>query len=528
MIPSTPYPVLPLQHTVLFPHVVMPVTVMGGQAVATIEAALTRDDRTLVAAVPRDPQNPTPAVSDLYPTATLAVVARVMQRQDNALPVLLQGVDRVTLAETTASPPYLQATVTPLPALHDASDETIARFRHLQELVRQAVQHMGPMPAEMAALLMRTEDPAALAYVVATMLNLETEPAMALLATDDLSHLLQQVYERLTKEVRILELQQKIAGEAHVELDKTQREYVLRQQLKQIQKELGEDDGQSEVALLRQRLEEADLPPEVRSELEREVSRLQRLTPAAPDYQVARSYLEFALELPWTTMTTDQHDIAQAQAILNEDHFGLDTVKERIIEHLAVMHLKSDATSPILCFVGPPGVGKTSLGHSIARALGRRFERFSLGGVHDEAELRGHRRTYIGALPGHILQAIRRAGVRNPVLMLDEVDKLGRDFRGDPASALLEVLDPAQNQTFRDHYLDVPFDLSHTLFICTANTLETIPGPLLDRMEILTLPGYSEEEKLKIARQYLIPRQVENTGLQPEQLPLTDLAIRRI
>ncbi|MEE8292277.1 MAG: LON peptidase substrate-binding domain-containing protein, partial [Candidatus Tectomicrobia bacterium] len=476
----------------------------------------------------RDPELQTPGVHDLYPTATLAVVTRVIQRQEGALQVLLQGVERVTLSRATESTPYLQAEVTPLPALHDASDETIALLRNIQELVRQAVQHMGPVPDDMAALLMRTQEPATVAYVVATMLNLDTKQAMALLATDDLPRLLQQVYEHLARAVRILELRQKIAGEAQVELDQTQRAYVLRQQLKHIQKELGEGDGQSEVELLRQRLEEADLPPEVRPELERELMRLQRLAPAAPDYQVAHSHLEFALALPWVSMTTDRPDLAQAEAMLNEDHFGLDTVKERIIEHLAVLHLKPDATSPILCFVGPPGVGKTSLGHAIARAMGRRFERFSLGGVHDEAALRGHRRTYIGALPGRILHAIRRAGVRNPVLMLDEVDKLGRDFRGDPASALLEILDPAQNQTFRDHYLDVPFDLSHTLFICTANTLETIPGPLLDRMEILTLPGYSEEEKLDIARQYLVPRQVEHTGLQPGQLSLTDATIRRI
>jgi ATP-dependent Lon protease len=380
----------------------------------------------------------------------------------------------------------------------------------------------------MASLLEQTEDPAALAYLIAAMLNLETKEAIALLTLDDLTRLLQEVYERFSKEVQILELQRKIAGETKVEIDKTQREYILRQQLKQIKKELGEDDEENEVEQLRQRLNETELPEEVRSELERELSRLQRLAPAAPDYQVLRGYLEFALELPWTATTTDQHDLIRAQEILNQDHFGLDDVKDRIIEHLAVMHLKPDAPSPILCFVGPPGVGKTSLGQSIARALDRRFERFSLGGVHDEAELRGHRRTYVGALPGRILQAMRRAGVRNPVVMLDEVDKLGRDFRGDPASALLEILDPAQNHTFRDHYLDLPFDLSRTFFICTANTLETIPGPLLDRMEILSLAGYSEEEKREIARQYLIPRQIEQTGLQPDQLSLSDTVLQRI
>jgi ATP-dependent Lon protease len=360
------------------------------------------------------------------------------------------------------------------------------------------------------------------------MLNLEMEEAVNLLGEESLLALLRQVHQRLAQEVHILELRQKIAGDAKSELDKTQREYILRQQLQQIKKELGEDSEQDEVELLRQQLKETELPDEIRAELERELNRLQRLNPAAPDYQVLRSYLEFALELPWSDKTTDQLDLEQAQDILNEDHFGLNDVKDRIIEHLAVMALKPDATSPILCLVGPPGVGKTSLGQSVARALGRRFERFSLGGVHDEAELRGHRRTYVGALPGRILQAVRRAGVSNPVLMLDEVDKLGRDFRGDPASALLEILDPAQNHTFRDHYLDLPFDLSHTLFLCTANTLETIPGPLLDRIEILHLPGYSEEEKLKIAQQYLMPRQIERTGLTSEQLPLAEAALRRL
>jgi ATP-dependent Lon protease len=423
---------------------------------------------------------------------------------------------------------YLQAAATPLPTLESESEESIALFRNIRELVGKAVQQLGGVPEEMAPLLMQAEKPATLAYLVATMLNLEMEEAVNLLGEESLLALLRQVHQRLAQEVHILELRQKIAGDAKSELDKTQREYILRQQLQQIKKELGEDSEQDEVELLRQQLKETELPDEIRAELERELNRLQRLNPAAPDYQVLRSYLEFALELPWSDKTTDQLDLEQAQDILNEDHFGLNDVKDRIIEHLAVMALKPDATSPILCLVGPPRVGKTSLGQSVARALGRRFERFSLGGVHDEAELRGHRRTYVGALPGRILQAVRRAGVSNPVLMLDEVDKLGRDFRGDPASALLEILDPAQNHTFRDHYLDLPFDLSHTLFLCTANTLETIPGPLLDRMEILHLPGYSEEEKLKIAQQYLMPRQIERTGLTSEQLPLAEAALRRL
>ena len=525
---QTSYPVLPLKNTILFPHILMPVAVGRPQSAAAVEAAQAAEEKKLIVAVQRDPHKQPQNVDDLYPVATIGVVTRIVQRQDNVIQVLLQGVERIRLERLSDTTPFLQAQGTPLPALHDTSDESIALVRNVRALVRRAVQDLHSLPEELATLLEQTEDPAALAYLIATMLNLETKEAMALLALDDLTRLLQGVYERFSKEVQILELQRKIAGETKVEIDKTQREYILRQQLKQIKKELGEDDEENEMEQLRQRLNETELPEEVRAELERELSRLERLAPAAPDYQVLRGYLEFALELPWTAMTTDQHDLVKAQEILNQDHFGLDDVKDRIIEHLAVMHLKPDAPSPILCFVGPPGVGKTSLGQSIARALERRFERFSLGGVHDEAELRGHRRTYVGALSGRILQAMRRAGVRNPVVMLDEVDKLGRDFRGDPASALLEILDPAQNHTFRDHYLDLPFDLSRTFFICTANTLETIPGPLLDRMEILSLSGYSEEEKREIARQYLIPRQIEQTGLQPDQLSLSDAVLQRI
>jgi ATP-dependent Lon protease len=522
------YPVLPLKSTVLFPHILIPVAVGRPQSVAATEAALAMEDKTLIAAVQRDPQVQNPGLADLYPTATLAVVKRVIQRQENVLQLLIQGVERVKLDHAMQTTPYLQVAVSVLPEPGDATPEVTALFRNIQALVRQAVRHLETIPEDMANLLINTAEPVKLAYLIATVLNIDTEQEMQLLEMDSLQQLLQRVYEHLSREVQILELRQKIAGETQIELDKAQREYVLRQQLKQIKKELGEDDEQNDVELLRQRLAEMALPDEVRKELERELSRLQRLAPAAPDYQVLRSYLEFALELPWTTATPDQLDLNRAQQILNEDHFGLEDVKDRIIEHLAVMQLKPEANSPILCFVGPPGVGKTSLGHSIARALGRRFERFSLGGVHDEAELRGHRRTYIGALPGRILQAMRRVGMRNPVLMLDEVDKLGRDFRGDPAAALLEILDPAQNHTFRDHYLDLPFDLSKVFFICTANALETIPGPLLDRLEIMTLPGYSEEEKLEIAQRYLVPRQLENTGLLPEQMPLTEAVLRRM
>ena len=333
----------------------------------------------------------------------------------------------------------------------------------------------------------------------------------------------------LSHELQVLQLRSKIANEAQSEMSKEQRDYLLRQQLRAIQKELGDENPeQSEIALLRERFSKADLPEDVRKEVERELARLERLPSASPDYNVIRTYLDIVLELPWKTATEDVLDIARARQILDEDHYDLREVKERILEHLSVLKLNPTAKSPILCFVGPPGVGKTSLGQSIARALGRKFERLSLGGLHDEAELRGHRRTYIGAMPGRIIQAMRRAGVNNPVLMLDEVDKVGRDFRGDPAAALLEILDPEQNRNFRDNYLDLPFDLSKGFFITTANTLDTIPQPLLDRMELLRLAGYSEEEKIEIAKRYLIPRQLKETGLKPEDCVITDEALKTI
>jgi len=522
------YPVLPLKSTVLFPHILLPVAVGRPMSVAAAEATLASEDKRLVAAVQRDPQTQTPELADLYPTATLAVVKRVIQRHENVLQLVLQGVERVELLPDVDSSDYMRVAVRPLAEPEDNSAEVTALFRNIQDLVRQAVQYLDTIPEDMANLLINTVEPVKLAYLIATVLNIDTQQEIELLMADNLRPLLEQIAEHLSREVQILSLRRKIAGETQVELDKAQREYVLRQQLRQIKKELGEDEDQDDVDVLRERLAETELPDEVRKELEREVARLQRLTPMAPDHQVLRSYLEFALELPWTAATVDHLDLKGAQNILNEDHFGLDDIKDRIIEHLAVMQLKPEAPSPILCFVGPPGVGKTSLGHSIARALGRRFERFSLGGVHDEAELRGHRRTYIGSLPGRILQAIRRSEVRNPVLMLDEVDKLGRDFRGDPAAALLEILDPAQNHMFRDHYLDLPFDLSNVFFICTANTLDTVPAPLIDRLEIMTLAGYSAEEKLEIAWRYLLPRQVERNGLLAEQLPLSEAALRVI
>jgi ATP-dependent Lon protease len=377
---------------------------------------------------------------------------------------------------------------------------------------------------------MSANDPVRLAYFLGSLLNLGVEQEQAMLEANTVDELAQLAYGYLSHELEIMQLRSKIASEAQTEIDKSQRDYILRQQMKAIQKELGDDEGgeRAEAEMLRERLEKADLPDEVRKEAERELRRMEKLPSSAPDFHVIRTYLEFVLELPWRKSTEDKLDLLEARRVLDEDHYGLEDIKERILEFLAVIKLRPDAKSPILCFVGPPGVGKTSLGRSIARALGREFERLSLGGVRDEAELRGHRRTYIGAMPGRIIQSIRRAGVNNPVMMLDEIDKVGADYRGDPASALLEILDPQQNNSFRDHYLDLPFDLSKVFFIATANQLGPIPAPLRDRMEIIQLSGYSDREKLNIARQYLVPRQVRENGLDEERFVITDAALTLI
>ena len=411
-----------------------------------------------------------------------------------------------------------------MPDPTDKSTEIDALQRAMMDVAGQIQAMTHPeAQASIAQILSQFEDPLNQAYLLSSMINLEVEKEQQLLETNTRLAAVRLMHELLLHEAQILELRQKIASQAQSEMSREQREYHLRQQLKAIQQELGEGDGeQAELVELRKRLEEAGLPDDVRKEAERELDRLERMPTAAPDYQMTRTYVELILELPWSKLTADNLDLARARTVLDEDHYDLKEVKQRIVEQLAVLKLNPGAKAPILCFVGPPGVGKTSLGQSIARALERKFERMSLGGLHDESELRGHRRTYIGAMPGRILQAVRRAGVRNPVLMLDEVDKLGHDYRGDPAAALLEILDPAQNFEFRDNYLNLPFDLSKTLFIATANTLDTIPRPLLDRMEILRLSGYSAEEKLQIAKRYLVPRQLKDAGLAESEVTIPD------
>jgi ATP-dependent Lon protease len=523
-------PLLPLKNSVLFPSVVMPLTVGRPLSVAAIEAVLAREDKELIVAAQRDASVDTPGPHDFVSIGTTAVVKRMARRPDGTLDLMVQGMERAVIVKIEQTAAYLTARVrlAPLPDARNAEIEAL--HRAIIELARRAIELAQPnAPAEFLQMLTTNEDPLRLVYVLASLLPLDLPQEQAVLEAPTRLDAMRLLHTSLLHELQVLELRQQITSQAQDAMSRQQREYLLRQQLRAIQEELGEQNPeQAEAAALRQRLAEANLPEAVRTEAARELARMERLPAAAPDYHVIRTYLDVILYLPWQKSTTDQLDLVRARQVLDEDHFDLKEVKERILEHLGVLKLNPAAHAPILCFVGPPGVGKTSLGQSIARALGRAFERLSLGGMHDEAELRGHRRTYIGALPGRILLALRRAQANNPVLMLDEVDKLGRDFRGDPAAALLEILDPAQNHTFRDNYLDLPFDLSKVFFITTANTLDTIPQPLLDRMEVLGLSGYSAEEKMEIARRYLIPRQLAATGLTAEQFSLTDAALRHV
>lgn len=523
-------PLLPLKNTVLFPHLLMPLAVGRPSSIAAVEAALATEDKELVVVAQRDASVESPSQDDLYTVGTKAVIRKMSRPNEGAMELLVLGLERVVILKVENTGSYLTARVMPSPLPQDGGPEVEALHGAIIELAQKAIELAQPQaPVELSRMLASSDDPLRLVYLLASIMSLDLDKEQSLLEAPTRVDALRLMHGYMAHEIQVLELRSKIANTARSEMSKEQREYLLRQQLRAIQQELGEKNPeQAEAEMLRERLEKADLPEEVRKEVERELSRLERLPSASPDHHVLRSYIELVLELPWRKSTEDHLDLARARQILDEDHYNLKEVKERILEHLAVLKLNPQAKAPILCFVGPPGVGKTSLGQSIARALGRKFERMSLGGLHDEAELRGHRRTYIGAMPGRLIQAIRRAGANNPVLMLDEIDKLGRDFRGDPAAALLEVLDPEQNKSFRDNYLDLPFDLSRVLFITTANTLDTIPQPLLDRMEVIRLPGYTEEEKIEIAKRYLIPRQVKEAGLTPEQVTFPDETIKNI
>jgi ATP-dependent Lon protease len=507
--------VLPLRGTVLFPQAVMPLGAGRASSVRLIEEAL-QAGRLVGTVAQRDPSDDAPTRAGLHDVGTVTVVHKALKQPDGSLRIVAQGLGRFRIVELVQTEPYLKARIEAVVEDESGDDvELQALVRSVTSLFENVVALSPTLPDELVGVIANVDGPGALAdLVAATLPNLALPLKQELLETVSVKERLSKLATALGKEAEVLQLGSKIQSEVQSEMSKTQREYYLREQLKAIQKELGEgDDRTQEIDTLREKIQAAGMPDEARAEALRELDRLAKMPPAAAEYTVARTYIDWLVAMPWKHQTTDDVDIAKARAILDEDHEGLDKIKDRILEYLAVKKIRPEGKDPILCFVGPPGVGKTSLGKSIARALGRKFHRISLGGMRDEAEIRGHRRTYIGALPGQIAQGLRRAGTKNPVLMLDEIDKLGMDFRGDPASALLEVLDPEQNSTFRDHYLDVPFDLSRVLFITTANVMDTVPGPLRDRMEIIPLAGYTEEEKVTIAQKHLVPKQAREHGL---------------
>jgi ATP-dependent Lon protease len=516
-------PVVPLRGAVVLPMTVAPLGVSRPISVEAVNKALASDRMVLLLLQKTDSDQP--AMDDLHRVGTVAII-RQMAKGDGGMRVLVEGVARARAEFLQNEKGHLTALIKSLPEPSERSLEIDAHVRRLQELVDKALSLATGLSPDIRTLVSSLDDPLRIAYLLASLLDMKAEDKQRLLEESSIAVKLDAVSAALAREIDVLELKGRIESRAEKEMTDAQRQYVLRQQLKAIQSELGEGDGES--AELRKRVAEANLPESVAAVANREVDRLERMTPAAPEYQMIRTYLDWLLEVPWATRTEDRIDPIEARKVLDEDHYDLDKVKERIVEYLAVRKLKGDMKGPILCFVGPPGVGKTSLGQSIARSMNRKFVRISLGGVRDEAEIRGHRRTYIGSMPGRLVQALKSAGSINPVLMLDEIDKVTVGIQGDPAAALLEVLDPAQNHTFRDHYLEVPLDLSNVLFIATANQLGTIHPALLDRMEIIPLSGYTEEEKIHIAKMYLVPRQREEHGLNPEQFIVEDAALRRV
>jgi ATP-dependent Lon protease len=527
--PTTPQlpselPVLPLRRTVAFPLTLQPLAVNRPVSMESVNRALAADRLILLVLQENDEDDPGP--EDVKRVGTVGMI-RQMAKSANGINVVIEGTARVRADVVTRTGTSMRAQITPMPEVMERTVEVDAHVRRIQELIEKALSISTGLSEELRGIVMSIDDPLRLAYVLATLFDMKPTDKQALLEENDLVKKLQLVIQVLTREVSLLELKGKIESQAQQEMTDAQRQYYLRQQLKAIQQELGEGEG-NELAELRTRVEEAKLPEPVNTTAMREVDRLGRMSGASPEYQMLRTYIDWLLDVPWATLTDDRIDPIEARRVLDEDHYDLDKVKERIVEHLAVRKLKGDMKGPILCFVGPPGVGKTSLGQSIARAMSRKFVRISLGGVRDEAEIRGHRRTYIGSIPGRIVQALKQAGSMNPVFMLDEIDKIAAGYQGDPAAALLEVLDPAQNHSFRDHYLEVPVDLSRVLFIATSNQLGTIHPALLDRMEIIQLSGYSEEEKLHIARRYLLPRQTIEHGLRPDLMEVTDAALRLV
>jgi len=519
-------PVLPVRDTVLFPHAVLPLTVGRESSIQLIESL--GEERTIIVAAQLDPRLDAPTPADMHTVGTLATVHKVVRMPNQSRFVFTEGVERVRLLRYVQTEPYMIAEVETLSDSDQASTSGIeALVRNVIGQFQQIVAESPTLSDELRTIAQNIEEPSRLVDFVASSLPfLTTDEKQEMLETPSIRVRLERLNSHLAKEIEVQQLRTKIQTEVQDQVQQSQRDYYLREQLKAIQKELGEqDEGQREVEELRQKIDAAGMPEDVKKEALKELSRLSRMSPMAADYSLTRNYIEWLAVLPWAKSSGSKVDINKARETLDEDHYELKKVKDRVLDYLSVLELKPDMKGPILCFVGPPGVGKTSLGRSIARALGRKFQRVSLGGMHDEAEIRGHRRTYIGALPGQIIQSIRRAETNDPVIMLDEIDKLGRDFRGDPASALLETLDPEQNNTFRDNYLDVPFDLSKVLFICTANMLDPVPPPLLDRMELIFLQGYSEEEKVHIAFRFLIPRQIKENGITAEQIEFPEASV---
>jgi ATP-dependent Lon protease len=520
-------PILPLRDTVVFPDSMTPLAIGQERSVRLVDEAVANDRPIALVAARGDDEEEAQTENDIYTVGTAAQIHKMIRVPDGTLRILVQGTERVRLVRLVQQDPYLVGEFEELPDVIGREKEIEALARNVEALFSRIIGLVPYLPDELQLAAANADDPSSLANLIATTMRLKAPEKQELLEKSDVEARLRKLTVILNRELEVFELGTKIQSQVQSEMEKGQREYFLRQQLKAIQEELGEgDEQQAEIAELRGQIEEAKLPEEVDRQARRELDRLAKLPSAAAEYGVIRTYLEWILSLPWNDETEDDLDLDKAREILDEDHYDLEKVKERIVEQLAVSKLKDDISGPILCFVGPPGVGKTSLGKSIARALGRKFVRISVGGVRDEAEIRGHRRTYIGAMPGTIIRALRDAESKNPVFMIDEIDKMGADWRGDPSSAMLEVLDPAQNSSFRDHYLDLPFDLSRVLFICTANQLETIPPALLDRMEVIRLSGYTEDEKLGIAKRYLVPKQLEAHGLETEQISFSDKALR--
>ena len=522
--------VLPLRNSVLFPHAIMPISV-GRRKTLNLLDDVVRESKLIAVVSQRNPTDDDPEPSSLYRVGTVARILKVVKLSGNNVNLIIQGIQRVRVDRFISTEPFVQASVTPVEDVQDQTVETEALVRSLVDQFQKLVQVSQNISSDLGEMVLSagSGDPARLSDLAASVMNVSAEEKIGLLERHNVKDRVQKLVEIVTRELELQEISSRIQSQVADEVGKTQRQYYLREQMKAIQKELGEEDErQQETDELKKKIEDAGMPEEARKAAEKELDRLSKMPPQAAEYTVARTYLDWLVTLPWSVSSEDKLDVVRAKEILDEDHYDLEKVKDRILEYLAVRALKADLKGPILCLAGPPGVGKTSLGKSIARAMGRKFVRASLGGVRDEAEIRGHRRTYIGSLPGRVLQAIKRAGTNNPVFVLDEIDKVGTDFRGDPSSALLEVLDPEQNDSFSDHYLEVSFDLSKVLFLCTANVLDTIPPALRDRMEVLRIPGYTEEEKVEIAKQHLVPRQREEHGLSVEKIEFSDDAIRSI